>query len=175
MNKRISLEEAKYLSLTKWEKIVDNGGKNCLSGTLLDNYGTEEGFCLRHRSYTENYINCDDCELCEIIGECGTESAFRTKWYFSKDDVKLSYAQQMLDAIKSIDINEVQIKQKLKQELEIKQKADKIEENIKRFEFLCKDIKQQINFIDNFHEMDIIHLEENLKEMIELLDAIRNK
>lgn len=48
-----------------------------------------------------------------------------------------------------------------------------MEELIKRYELLCKDVKHQIDFIDNYYDFDFKHLEETLNEMKELQEKIK--
>ena len=48
-----------------------------------------------------------------------------------------------------------------------------MEETFKRYELLCKDVKHQIDFVDDYYEFDFKHLEETLNEMKELQEKIR--
>ena len=50
-----------------------------------------------------------------------------------------------------------------------------MEKMIERYELLCKDVKYQIGFIDDFYEMDFTHLGETLKEMKKLQEQIKQK
>ena len=50
-----------------------------------------------------------------------------------------------------------------------------MEKLIERYEILCKDIKYQIGFVDDFYEMDFTFLEQTLKEMKKLQEQIRRK
>jgi hypothetical protein len=46
---------------------------------------------------------------------------------------------------------------------------------IERYELLCKDVKYQIGFVDDFYEMDFTHLSETLKELKKLQEQIKKK
>jgi len=48
-----------------------------------------------------------------------------------------------------------------------------MEETFNRYFFLCKDIKYQIDFVNDCYEFDFKHLEETLNEMKELQEKIR--
>lgn len=48
-----------------------------------------------------------------------------------------------------------------------------MEENFKRYELLCKEIKHQIDFIDDYYAFDFKHLEETLNEMKTLQEKIK--
>lgn len=48
-----------------------------------------------------------------------------------------------------------------------------MEETFKRYEHLCKDVKHQINFIDDCYEFDFNHLEITLNELKELQEKIK--
>jgi len=50
-----------------------------------------------------------------------------------------------------------------------------IEKNIERYELLCKDVKYQIGFVDDFYQMDFTHLIEKLKEMKKHQEQITSK
>jgi hypothetical protein len=48
-----------------------------------------------------------------------------------------------------------------------------MEEIYKRYELLCKDVKHQMNFIDDYYVFDFDNFEETLKEMKDLQKQIR--
>ena len=48
-----------------------------------------------------------------------------------------------------------------------------MEETFKRYELLCKDVKHQIDFVDDYYEFDFKHLEETLNEMKKLQKQIQ--
>jgi hypothetical protein len=50
-----------------------------------------------------------------------------------------------------------------------------MEETFKRYELLCKDVKHQINYIDDCYEFDFEYLVKTLNEMKKLQKVIRGK
>ena len=48
-----------------------------------------------------------------------------------------------------------------------------MEETFKRYELLCKDVKHQIDFVDDYYEFDFKHLEETLNKMKKLQKQIQ--
>ena len=49
-----------------------------------------------------------------------------------------------------------------------------MKETYKKYELLCKDVKYQIDFIDDYHEFDFQELEETLNQMKTLQDNIND-
>lgn len=48
-----------------------------------------------------------------------------------------------------------------------------MEKIFERYELLCKDVKHQINFVDDFYTMDFEHLQQTLDEMKDLQNKIK--
>lgn len=48
-----------------------------------------------------------------------------------------------------------------------------MEKIFERYELLCKDVKYQIDFVDDYYVFDFKHLNETLKEMKKLQNKIR--
>ncbi len=48
-----------------------------------------------------------------------------------------------------------------------------MEKIFERYELLCKDVKHQIGFVDDYYAFDFEHLNETLKEMKKLQNKIK--
>ena len=100
---QLSLLEAIRLSIIKWEAHVAAGGY-CEDRDLpkevihLKGYC---GFCERWRRNSTKFETkgCQRCELAQIIGGCFLETSIYDYWC---ETMKLEYAQEILNAIKSI-------------------------------------------------------------------------
>ena len=50
-----------------------------------------------------------------------------------------------------------------------------MEKIFERYELLCKDVKYQIDFVDDYYVMDFEHLQKTLDEMKELQEIIKQE
>ncbi len=92
---QLSFDEAKRLSIKKWEMHVRGNGESMkvYEDLELNNLLFNCGFCERHLDISGN---CDKCEFARVAGECGEEDALFTKW---TDDPTKDNAQEILDVI----------------------------------------------------------------------------
>lgn len=113
MNEQLSFDEAKRLSIIKWTKIVellenDNSFDNCNITNFLKQMPeisqlvADCGFCER---YIKNVPNRDGCAICEFgieTGYCFDEFSLFSNYIESFGYIKLRYAKQILETIKSL-------------------------------------------------------------------------
>ena len=129
MEKPISIKLAKEISLKKWEEILDNFHKGypfCTDSEFLNDYPYDLvrklsnhfscGFCYRHNySGPSQSDYCKECEFGKIAGMCTDDNSLYDKYCESeniileKDSNKegISIVEQIIEAIKQIDENEV--------------------------------------------------------------------
>ena len=102
MEERLSFEEAKRLSIIKWEAIVNAKGVKCDLPKEVENLNGKCGFCERYNAQIGNYHkNCTQCEFGKKAGICFKyESLFMA--YSITDNNKLKVAKQILEIIKSL-------------------------------------------------------------------------
>ena len=121
---KISIKEAKELSLLKWEYVLKNPLKRYYndeihyppeySKELISKLKTQYfncGFCYRHDYRSPlNSINCKDCEFGKIAGKCLQDDSLYNMYLdaFSENDYNLfqKAAIKIIEAIKSIDEDE---------------------------------------------------------------------
>ena len=100
---RLSFEEAKRLSIKKWQMHVDADGLNLEVKTdkELSELISNCGFCERH-FYVSRYdpFNCSDCEFGKVGGFCWCNGSLYHKWYWSYSKES---AQKILDVIKNLE------------------------------------------------------------------------
>ena len=100
---RLSFEEAKRLSVKKWQMHADAGGYDLLAAfdrelCLLD---CNCGFCERHKpDGLFSVSDCNNCELGKVAGKCTVIGSLYDKWYREKTK---GNAQKILDVIKNLE------------------------------------------------------------------------
>jgi hypothetical protein len=113
MNKKLTLAEAKELSIKKWEHIVAHDGSDSLLYTEypeMENLKGDCGFCTyAYKSKLEagdKMLNM--CNYCPIVKQTGETCINKWKnWNFWKTTGNgKEYAQAVLDLVKSINIEE---------------------------------------------------------------------
>lgn len=93
---RLSFEEAKRLSIKKWQMHVNcNGFDMCVGkdeelGKLICTCG----FCERWQ------MQCQHCEFAKVTGACGYVNSSYNKWFSNRTKYK---AQKILDVIKNLE------------------------------------------------------------------------
>ena len=102
MDEQLSFDEAKRLSIIKWEAIVNANGNKCDLPEEVENLNGKCGFCERYNAQIGNYHkNCPQCEFGKSAGICfKTDSLFMR--YSITDNNKLKAAKQILEIIKSL-------------------------------------------------------------------------
>jgi hypothetical protein len=97
MSKQLSLYLTKQLSLIKWKAAVR--GKK--TPKRLENIRSYCGFCERHKILFG--VNCKNCELRSLIGECTEPGSTYRKYAYAQDKIaKIKAAFVILEAIQSI-------------------------------------------------------------------------
>lgn len=109
MNDQLSFEEAKRLSIIKWEAIVKNKGS--YDERFLNNIpeirdiNAHCGFCERYDSKLGNYhVKCSSCEYGNIAGNCYSSESLFMK-YHNESYNRLSNAKKILKVIKQLNEN----------------------------------------------------------------------
>ena len=99
---QLSFEEAKRLSIKKWEIIVKNDGESCID--LLENdkelvkLRSHCGFCER-MSIGYYLLKCEECEFGKISGDCHKNNSYFRIWQLNKNKEN---AQNILEIIKNL-------------------------------------------------------------------------
>lgn len=105
MDKKISFEEAKRLSILRWQAIVDHNPvpEECKNITCFC------GFCERHdfQLYNEINLECNDCEFGKAAGKCTNDDSLYGLWTLldEEDDEYKTQSLKILDVIKSLEEN----------------------------------------------------------------------
>ena len=113
MDEQLSFDEAKILSIIKWTKIVellenDNSFDNCnITDFLrqmpeLSQLVAECGFCERYIKNVSFEVGCAICEFGIETGYCTNEFSLFSNYTESFGYIKLRYAKQILEKIKSL-------------------------------------------------------------------------
>ena len=100
---RLSFEEAKRLSVKKWQMHVYAGGCDKDVGTDKELYNLlcHCGFCERHKSKVKYpYLNCNNCEFGKVAGVCPNEGSLHDEWFWAQTKEN---AQKILDVIKNLE------------------------------------------------------------------------
>ena len=96
MSEQLSFEEAKRLSIKKWEMHVEDGGfsERVAKDKELKKLIGYCGFCERNNS------NCHRCEFRKVAGVCYHKQSFFYKWNYNYSQEN---AQKILDVIKNLE------------------------------------------------------------------------
>lgn len=102
---RLSVSEAKRLSLLKWEAIVRNEGRQLMKlerPEEIENLLNYCGFCERHRDGIS--VDCSSCEInMGYYNGCNNFSHHYFRWMLGCSDEKLAAAQAVLGLINSVE------------------------------------------------------------------------
>lgn len=112
MNEQLSFEEAKRLSIIKWEAHVNADGYKSSLPKELEVLDNDCGFCERTKQRTD-YTNTNqkDCSICELAianYPCSSRASLFSKWanssWIPSPHLK-NKAEAVLDLIKSLKEN----------------------------------------------------------------------
>jgi len=100
MKNKLSFEEAKRLSIIKWELYVNHNGYTSNLPTELDELQSNCGLCELHK--TKFWHDCDECEL-SIAGQaCYKKDSLYNLWLENRSKQN---AKNVLNFIKSLKEN----------------------------------------------------------------------
>jgi len=108
MKNQLSFEEAKRLSIIKWEAIIEQEGILINVPEEIKGLRSHCGFCQRHMIFNDpiNDKNCINCELGKIAMPCTQENSVYDLWYqANRRTNKIQFAKQLLEVIKSLKEN----------------------------------------------------------------------
>lgn len=109
---KLTLEEAKRLSIRKWEMIIANGGGeqdeegNSIFPPEIQALPYKCGFCaFAGRCNFDNYDKGEACVKCPIVIQKG-KPCVDLGWLDYERKETIETAQVVLDLVKSIEVNE---------------------------------------------------------------------
>ena len=109
MDEQLSFEETKKLSIIKWTKIVELlENDNCNINDFLkqmpeiSQLAANCGFCERYVKNVSFKVGCAICEFGIETGYCTNEFSLFSNYTESSGYIKLRYAKQILETIKSL-------------------------------------------------------------------------
>ena len=97
---KLSFDEAKRLSIKKWQMHVDAGGRSfdVVKDTELSKLPFLCGFCARY------YGDCESCEFGQIAGFCNIYEDVDLFSIWGKNETKEN-AESILNVIKNLEEN----------------------------------------------------------------------
>lgn len=107
MNEQLSFEEAKRLSIIKWEATIEQGGDMYDIPLKIQPLKHYCGFCQRHKIINNDIYekDCNNCEFGKVAGECVLGDSLFNNWFISNNEYKVLKAKRILECIKSLKEN----------------------------------------------------------------------
>jgi hypothetical protein len=107
MDEQLSFEEAKRLSIIKWEATINQGGNLYKIPRGIRKLKHYCGFCERYKVVSNENLgeDCDRCEFGKVAGKCVLDNSLFDDWYTSRYEDRTHKAKIILECIKSLKEN----------------------------------------------------------------------